>query len=107
MPVGELLARVSSRELTEWMVYYELEPFGEERSDLRAGIVASTVANANRTKGKAYKPQDFMPKFERRGPRSWQEMMATVERMNALFGGKDERPHPHPGPPPHVGEGGE
>lgn len=91
MPVGELLTRVSSRELTEWMAYYELEPFGEERADLRAGIIASTVANVNRAKGKAYQPQDFMPKFGRRGARSWQELMAAVERMNALFGGRDER----------------
>lgn len=28
MTVSELLDRVSSRELTEWMVYAELEPFG-------------------------------------------------------------------------------
>ena len=48
MTVAELLSRTTSRELSEWMVYYELEPFGEERADLRAGIVASTVANVNR-----------------------------------------------------------
>jgi hypothetical protein len=92
MPVGDLLARVSSRELTEWMAYYEMEPFGEERADLRAGIIASTVANVNRAKGKAYKPQDFMPKFERRGQKTWQEILTAVERMNALLGGRDERP---------------
>jgi hypothetical protein len=66
MPVGELLRRTTSRELTEWMAFYELEPFGPERGDLRAGIVAATVANANRDPKKvkkAFEPQDFMPKF--------------------------------------------
>ncbi len=66
LPVGELLARTTSRELTEWMAFYELEPFGAERGDLQAGIVAATVANANRDPKKQKRPfeaQDFMPKF--------------------------------------------
>jgi hypothetical protein len=67
MTVEELLRRISSQELSEWMAFYQFEPFGEERDDLRAGIVASTVANANRDpkKGRALKPQDFMPQFDR------------------------------------------
>lgn len=52
-------------QFAEWMAYSTLEPWGEERDDLRMGIVASTIANANRGKNtKAYSPQDFMPKFE-------------------------------------------
>lgn len=44
------------------MAFYRLEPFGDERADLRAGIVASTVANSNRGKrGKITKATDFMP----------------------------------------------
>lgn len=47
------------------MAYERLEPFGERRADLRAGIVASTIANAHRGKeGRPYTPQDFMPDFE-------------------------------------------
>lgn len=66
MTVGELLARISSRELTEWMAYAQVEPFGEERGDLRAGIVASTIANVNRDtkkRRKPFEPEEFMPKF--------------------------------------------
>ena len=64
MTVGEMLTRMSSRELSEWMAYATLEPFGEERADLRAGIVASTVANVHRGKGdKPIPPTDFLPKF--------------------------------------------
>ena len=52
-----------------WVTYSEVEPFGEERADLRAGIIASIIANVNRDpkKGKAYQPTDFMPKFGKVG----------------------------------------
>ncbi len=73
--------------LYEWIAYAEIEPFGEERADLRAGIVASTMANINRQKGKpAYKPQDFMPKFGKQEPQSWQSMLAVVEEINRGWG---------------------
>lgn len=61
------LHEISWRQLKLWMEYAELEPFGEERADLRAGIVASMIANVNRDprKGKPFQPSDFMPKFGR------------------------------------------
>lgn len=44
------------------MAYYNLEPFGEERADLRSGIVAAILVNANSKKGaRTAKPLDFMP----------------------------------------------
>lgn len=65
MTVAEAQLRVSSREFTDWQAFAELEPFGEERADLRAGIIASTLANVNRGRGtRAFKPSDFMPKFD-------------------------------------------
>lgn len=56
---------MSSALFAEWLAYYQVEPFGEERADLRAGIVASTIANVNRSSksAKRFAPQDFMPKF--------------------------------------------
>ncbi len=89
--VDYLLKNISSRELTEWMVYYEIEPFGEERADLRSGIIASTIANVNRGKGgKAYKPSDFIPKFEEKR-QTWQEQLRAVEILNKVFKGEDRR----------------
>jgi hypothetical protein len=63
--VAELEETMSGRELTEWMAYDSLEPFGEQRADLRSGIVASTIANCHRSRGPAFKPQDFMPFVEK------------------------------------------
>ena len=55
---------MTGNELHEAMRYAGEEPYGEERADLRAGIVASTIANVNRGKGvRAFKPSDFMPQF--------------------------------------------
>ena len=60
-----MLSEISSRDFAMWMAYSRLEPWGEERDDLRMGIVASTIANANRGKGqKAFTPDQFMPSFE-------------------------------------------
>lgn len=91
MTVKQLLHNISSQELTEWMVYYELEPFGEERADLRAGIISSTIANANRSKNsRVYKPVDFIPKFDK-PKQTWQEQLQIVEMLNIAFKGEDRR----------------
>jgi hypothetical protein len=64
----------------ELMAYYMLEPWGEERSDLRAGIIASTMANVM---GNKSKPADFMPDFSsNHQPRnSKEEQFAELERL--------------------------
>lgn len=60
--IRELQARMDSREFSEWMAYYGIEPWGEDRADLRSGILASITANINRKKNtKPYSPIDFMP----------------------------------------------
>ncbi len=60
-----MLSEITSKQFAEWMAYSRLEPWGEDRDDLRMGIMASTMANVNRGKNqKPYKPQDFMPSFE-------------------------------------------
>lgn len=94
MTVRELLARIDSRELSEWMAYAALEPFGETRGDLRAGIVASVIANVHRGKGqKAFQPTDFLPEFgrpERQG-QSVEDQVRIAELLTAAFGGTDKR----------------
>jgi hypothetical protein len=81
MTVRELLARIDSKELAEWMVYYSLDPFGNERGDLQAGIIASTVANANSGKGRAFQPSDFMPYADGKQEQTANDMKATLNTM--------------------------
>ena len=84
MTVAELLARIDSAELTEWMAYSQIEPFGEERADLRAGIVASTTANVWSGKGKSFKPSDFMPKFDAKPARGIEARKRAAQGMKTM-----------------------
>lgn len=84
---------MSAHEFAEWIAYYSLEPFGEERADLRAAIVACVIANANRDPKKrrrAFKLADFMPQFDQPKPDS-QTLLQKVEMLNEMLGGRDLR----------------
>jgi hypothetical protein len=92
MPVRELLARTSSRELSEWMAYEKITgPLDSRlRADISAGIVAATVANSASGKAKA-KPRDFIPTWFRRKKTPaelWQEVM----KANTALGGSVQTP---------------
>ncbi|MFE9381774.1 hypothetical protein ACFYMO_00835 [Streptomyces sp. NPDC007025] len=87
MTVRELLARTSSRELTEWQAYERVTgPLDiRARLDISAGVVAATVANSAGAKKKA-KPSDFIPTWFKR-KRSPEEIWADVMKANAALGG--------------------
>jgi hypothetical protein len=78
------------------MAYAKIEPFGEERADLRAGIVASTIANVNRDpkrRVKPFTPDEFMPDFDmetRGGRKSATEIYAILRTWALLAGAKNE-----------------
>jgi hypothetical protein len=91
MTVGELLGRISSRELTEWMAYYMLEPFGAERDNLHAGLVAAMVHNVDRDpkRGKAADPADFMLEFgikEEEEPQTADDVYGMMRTWAVLAG---------------------
>lgn len=66
-PVPLLKKIMSARDISEAIAYSRIEPWGEEREDFRAGIVASTIANVNRaSNSKPFTPRDFMPDFSRK-----------------------------------------
>lgn len=43
--LGELCDRMDVQEFQLWQALYAVEPWGDIRADLRAGVVASTVVN--------------------------------------------------------------
>ena len=91
MTKKELLFRMDSYEMQEWLEYNKVEPL-EYRADLRAGIISAVIANVNRGKGqKSYKPSDFMPEAIKKKPQTWKEQKSIVEMLNIAFGGKDLR----------------
>lgn len=70
-------------ELTEWMAFYQLEPWGSRMEDMRAGEICAVVANVMAgTKGKSFKPSDFFP------PRTQQEQrMLVAEKVKSVMTG--------------------
>lgn len=58
--VRELLSRLSSEELTEWMAYFELEPFGHPVDHHMSAQLADIIASAHGAKGTS--AEAFMPK---------------------------------------------
>lgn len=65
--LNDMCEKMESDEFFLWLAEYQRRPWGEERADLRAGIVASTVANFS---GRSLKDNheksafDFMPYYE-------------------------------------------
>ena len=78
-----MLASMPWRVFQEWIQYSEIEPFGEERADLRAAIVSATIANCTaRGKGKpAFRPSQFMPEFGPPKPRRVMSPEAQLQQM--------------------------
>jgi len=73
------------------MEYYTLEPWGEARADLRAGVITSVIANVHRAPHTPiYEPADFMPYLKRDKPEHISE--TELERRIAMFmTGYDDR----------------
>ena len=63
---------MSGAEFAEHLADFERDPWGEQRADLRAAIVASTVVNWSgkqlKKGAEAAQPRDFMPYVEKPKP---------------------------------------
>ncbi|MGW4641803.1 phage tail assembly protein T [Sphaerisporangium sp. NPDC004334] len=96
MTVGRLLAEISSRELTEWMVYEKMTgPLGPVRGDYHAAQITTNLLNANRGKNKrALRMEDVLLRWDASEPVAPEELYAKARRINAVLGGADAQPAP-------------
>ncbi len=78
----------------EWREYAETNPFGEERADLRAAIIAWTFYSKMRGKGESKRRVDWFmaSKFfgkQKRKQQTWQEQkaifMGFAQAQNAMI----------------------
>ena len=79
MTVRQLLSQIDSAELTEWMAYSTLEPFGESVADYRHGIAVAALANVNRDhkrRREPFVPEDFIP---------WHESHRSLKQDRGVF----------------------
>lgn len=81
---------MDAEEFKYWMAYYAIDPWGEERDDIRSAIVAATVSNSNPyRKGRNARVDDFLPFADMRAREMTdEEMMREVERGFAMITGK-------------------
>jgi hypothetical protein len=76
-----LLRSLTAKEFLEWQAFYSDDPFGDQRADLRAGIVCSTMNNRWRGKNETpAQPIDFMP-FRRQQEQTPEEMQFTLRSI--------------------------
>lgn len=81
--VSELEATMPSSEMTEWLAYYKLEPFGQERDNWHAALIASILANINRRKNAPATPiSEFM--YKDRDSRKQAETQGFLAGLKAL-----------------------
>lgn len=84
-----LLEILTPQQLQEWEAFYELEPWGVYRDDLRNGVLCSLVFNALRGKGSRYKAaSDFVLKFGGVERQDSKQMAATMRAWAVSTGGK-------------------
>lgn len=86
MTRARLVREMSREELTEWIAFSQLEPFGAEFEEYLAALIASVIAEVNRNRkkrGKAYSPRDFMQKWGEpdEGKASSPEAMASFVKQ--------------------------
>lgn len=69
--VRKMLGEMSLRELGQWWALWQIDPWGEERADLRSGITDYVIAETNRDprkRSQPFSPRDFMPYVEKKQP---------------------------------------
>ena len=85
MTVADLSERLSEEELTYWMAYNLISPFGDFRQDVAGAQICAVLANINRDKKKRpnpYEIRDFLPFNPRK-----QQKKQTVEEMKEVLTG--------------------
>jgi hypothetical protein len=85
MSVSRAQREISSPEFTEWMAYSIWEPFGPEREDQRAGMIAALIANVNRDSSKRSEPYDVEDFFPRYGEQVQAEAATPVDLESKLM----------------------
>lgn len=90
-----MLRSMSAREFSEWMVFDELEPIGNDRVDFLMGSIVQIIANVNRGKARKNRPftlDECTPVFGDRPPlnvksseqaaRNWQSMKSLAKALS-------------------------
>ena len=88
MPVWEMLERMPSSELSEWLAYEMENPFGPEIDNWNSANIAATLLNVNRSKRSdpIAKASDLMPSYKpKEDEYSEDRDIAKVQGITAFY----------------------
>ncbi len=84
--IAELGQSMSAKEYDLWKAEYMIEPWGEERADLRTGtIVQSNLAPHSK---EPVKLKDCILSFKEPIKQTWQDMKKMLSNRTAMLKGK-------------------
>ena len=85
-----MLAGMTSKEVTEWQLFEQMEPFGERGADLRAGVIAAVLCNLLESGKdvKARQPADFFPALREATPEPVVDSRAALRALAESLGAK-------------------
>jgi hypothetical protein len=86
-----MLREITWRQFLEWQAFFVLEPFDEDRADIRIASVVQALLNINRDRKKRKKPytlEDARVWFgdtprPKREAQTWQQMLAVTKMYAA------------------------
>jgi len=87
MTKNELECRATGREINDWMAYYHLEPFGEERNDYRSALQVFAIGKM--LNGEKVSMFDMMP-YTPKPVQTWQQMQAFCKGMAKSMAKKEK-----------------
>ncbi len=82
-----------------WRIYESIEPFGERRADMQAGMVCAAIYNQHRTKDsdRFWTYLDFIPQWDpkpevRQSPEEQLNMFLAIQtQQNAIVAAREGR----------------
>lgn len=91
--MGEMLESLSHAEYIDWLAYYSLNKFPDEREDLRTGILVSAIIDSLQGKnGNSYKKQilEMLDVWgdEKRKTQTPEEVVGKLKTLFAFFDAK-------------------
>ena len=87
-----MLRDLTSRQISEWMAFYELEPWGHDEEWRRWAELLAMIANIMRGKDQEpFEPKQFMPSWRReeakkKAKKGQKQKTTNMDQMAALFG---------------------
>lgn len=90
---------MSARQFHEWRAYADLEPFDEERADIRAGGIAHAIYSVKRRRGQPpIKLMDCVVRFgagtaesPKTAEQAREEIRKTMDVLMLIFNGAPEK----------------